>query len=113
MYHGTTPPSAKILVEGGWSPFDSKTNPNGGSGRYLYLTSDPKDAEWFARQNGSDIVLEVSEIPLNFLLPDPEDEAGFTFEELFVRLLNRRLPSKFVLNKPLSFSHFSYYENTL
>ena len=79
-----------------------------GNPRYLYVTTEPEDARWFSNQIGEDTVVEIKDIPLDFLRPDPEDEAGFTMKEL----LNRKgLPSKFIIIKELDKKHFRIYEN--
>ena len=83
---------------------------NMGKPNYLYLTSDPQDALWFAQEKGCNTIVEVSNITINYLKPDPDDEAGFTMEELLDRMKTTKFPSKFILNKPLEKSYFKLYD---
>lgn len=48
-------------------------------------------------------------IPIEYLRPDPEDEAGFTMKELLDRIDTNGFPAKFILTKPLDNSHFKPY----
>lgn len=103
LYHGTCLENAKELIKNGWDV--GRTGGNLGQSKYLYLSSGYEDAMWFAEEKGCNTVVEIKDIPLDYLLPDPEDEAGYTMSEL----LNRTggYPSKYVLTKPLSAKHFS------
>lgn len=105
LYHGTCLINAQNLVQNGWQPNKTTSGSNQGNPSYLYLTTDPEDALWFAEEKGCDSIIIVSDIPLSYLRPDPEDEAGFSMSEL----LNRKngLPSKFILIKELGPKHFS------
>ena len=108
LYHGTSNNTANYLIENGWIPRKIGSGGNMGNPRYLYVTTEPEDARWFSNQIGEDTVVEIKDIPLDFLRPDPEDEAGFTMKEL----LNRKgLPSKFIIIKELDKKHFRIYEN--
>ena len=77
---------------------------------YLYLTSGIEDARWFANEKGEDTIIEVKDIPIEYLRPDPEDEAGFSMNELLARIYNNakyKFPSKFILTQPLNSNHFN------
>lgn len=106
LYHGTTPESAEALLENGWQP---SKNPSGGScgqTRYLYLSTGYEDALWFAQEKGSDIVLEIADVDLEWLQVDPEDGTYDTVEEE-IRQVGSGFPGKVVLFKPLEAGHFS------
>jgi hypothetical protein len=105
LYHGTCPESAKILMTVGWSPRTSGQGANMGQSRYLYLTSDPEDALWFAKEKGCGTVLKVSGVPMASLRVDPEDGVADTvYDELHSSM---GLPGKVVAFMPLSKEHFS------
>ena len=106
LYHGTSLENGTRLIEFGWKPSNGKTGGNMGQSRYLYLTSDPEDAMWFANEMGENFIVEVSNIPITYLRPDPEDEAGYTMAELLDMMKSTKLPSKFVLTKELGAEHF-------
>jgi len=112
LYHGTTEHSAKALINNGWVS-GNYIGSNMGNSNYLYLTSEPEDALWFANENGGNSIVEVSNIPISYLRPDPEDEAGYTMYELLDYLYSDnkyKLPVKFILTKPLDEKHFNIYE---
>ncbi len=77
--------------------------------RSKYLSSEPEDALWFAEEKGCDTVIEIINIPIDFLRPDPEDEAGFTMKELLDRIDTNGFPAKFILTRPLDNTHFKIY----
>lgn len=109
LYHGTCLSNAENLIRNGWRPIN-KSSGNMGNPNYLYLTSEPEDALWFAEENGCDAVVIVKNIPISFLKPDPEDEAGFSMADLFTRMdtSGYKLPSKFILTKKLNSEHFEF-----
>lgn len=109
LYHGTSKESANEFLKNGWSPRKEGAGANFGNPKYLYLTSEPEDALWFAQEKGEDTIVKVSNIPLSYLKPDPEDEAGFTMKELLDRIKNSNSPSKFALFQPLDSSHFQAF----
>jgi hypothetical protein len=114
LYHGTCKENGDSLIENGWKPRSGGYGGNMGNPNYLYLTSEPEDALWFAEEKGCTSVIEVSNIPLDYLRPDPEDEAGFTMTELLDRIDTEKKyksPAKFILTKPLDNSYFSEYSN--
>lgn len=105
LYHGTCPESAKILLANGWEPKIASRGANMGQSQYLYLTTEPDDALWFAQEKGCDTVLKVSNVPLSILRVDPEDGVGDTvYDELNS---SRGLPGKVVAFRPLGKEHFS------
>jgi hypothetical protein len=107
LYHGTTENNAKNLLNNGWQPNSNSQGSNMGNSKYLYLTSLPEDALWFADENGGNVVMKIKNIPLSYLQPDPDDESGYTMEELLDRMNRTELPSKFILTKALSKNYFS------
>lgn len=109
LYHGTCSNNGVKLIEHGWEPKNVAYGSNMGNPNYLYLSSEPEDALWFAEEKGCNTVIQVSNIPIDYLRPDPEDEAGFTMIELLDRIDNTSSPAKFILTKPLNKSHFTLY----
>lgn len=111
LYHGTCEANADILINKGWIPRECMVGANCGNSKYLYLTTEPENAMWFANENGCDSIVKLSNIPLEYLRPDPEDESGFTMDDLLNRLIdsNYNLPANFVLTRPLDSSYFSKY----
>jgi hypothetical protein len=105
LYHGTCKANADHLISNGWKP-TGQSGANMGQGRYLYLSSEPEDALWFAQEKGCDSVVEVKDIPIEYLRPDPEDEAGFTMKDLLERIDKHGFPAKFALWKELGKEHF-------
>jgi len=105
LYHGTCRENANNLVENGWKPIN-KSGSNMGNPNYLYLSSEPEDALWFAEEKGCNTVVEVKDIPIEFLRPDPEDEAGFTMSDLLNRIDTTGYPAKFALFQSLDNKHF-------
>lgn len=110
LYHGTCYNNGAKLIDNGWKPLSGLVGGNMGNPNYLYLSSEPEDALWFAEERGCNTVVEISDIPIDYLRPDPEDEAGYTISELFIRMDKHNLPAKFILTKSLDSSHFSLYK---
>lgn len=106
LYHGTCLTNGENLIQNGWKPINKTYGGNMGNPNYLYLTSEPEDALWFAKEKGCNTVVIVKNIPISFLRPDPEDEAGFSMDDLLDRMNDNGLPSKFVLTKELNSKHF-------
>lgn len=73
LYHGTCLESANNIIDNGWYPKSSSTGGNMGQNKYLYLTTHKDNALWFANEIGCDTLVEISNIPINYLLVDPED----------------------------------------
>ena len=109
LYHGTCDSNGKNLIENGWKPMSDGYGGNMGNPNYLYLSSEPEDALWFAEEKGCNTVIEIINIPIDYLRPDPEDEAGFTMKKLLDRIDTNGFPSKFILTKPLDKTHFKLY----
>jgi len=109
LYHGTCKENADNLVENGWKP-SNRIGSNMGQGQYLYLSSEPEDALWFAQEKGCDTVVEVKDIPIELLRPDPEDEAGFSMNDLLRRIDETGFPAKFALLQELSSHYFKIYK---
>lgn len=107
LYHGTCKENAISLIENGWQPKEGYIGANQGQSKYLYLTTEPEDAMWFAEEKGCDTVVKIENIPLSFLRPDPEDEAGYSMSDLLDRIKNTPFPAKFALLKALSSDYFS------
>lgn len=109
LYHGTCEDNGKYLIQNGWTPSSGNQGGNMGNPSYLYLSSDPEDALWFAEEKGCGTVVKVEGVPITHLRPDPEDEAGFRMSELLDRIQNTPFPAKFVLTVPLDSPHFSLH----
>lgn len=107
LYHGTCKYNAEHLIKNGWKPSKYNSGGNMGQNKYLYLTTHPEDARWFANEKGCDTIVKIENIPVEYLIPDPEDEAGFTMTELLNKLNKSKLPTKFALTKQLDGEHFS------
>lgn len=107
LYHGTCVENAKRLVENGWKPNSGSVGGNLGQSKYLYLSSDYEDALWFAEEKGCNSVVQINDVPLDYLIPDPEDESGYTMSELLDRLNRSKIPSKFALTTSLPSSYFT------
>lgn len=112
LYHGTCEGNARHLLENGWEPNGGQMGANMGQSRYLYLSTGWEDALWFAEEKGCSAVLEIQDIPLAYLEADPEDEAGYSMDELLDDLGSpdsMGFPRKFVLKTPLPATHFTVY----
>lgn len=106
LYHGTCEDSAANLVQNGWRPNAWSRGGNQGQRRYLYLTTGYEDALWFAEQNGCISVVEVHDVPIDHLIPDPEDATGDTVAAELAASQRHGLPAKLALVRPLPASHF-------
>ena len=108
LYHGTCEDNAAHLIQHGWQPNSGMSGGNQGQTRYLYLSTGRDDALWFAQEKGCDTVVAVRDIPLDYLIVDPEDGSEDTVEAE----LNspHGLPGKLALIKPLAGSHFQVDE---
>lgn len=105
LYHGTSDDAARALLDRGWEPNKWHSGGQCGQTRYLYLTNMPENAKWFAEEKGSDTVVVVKDVPIEYLEVDPEDGVAETVEE---ELSNPHgLPGNVVLTKALPASHFS------
>lgn len=99
LYHGTCKINSQQLLKNGWKPNSSSQGSNMGQTKYLYVTTEPEDAMWFANQKGCNSIIEIT-TTIDNIIPDPEDEAGYTKTEL----LNDKsgMARKFVIFKPIS-----------
>jgi hypothetical protein len=104
LYHGTCENQAQMLLATGWSPSRHFKGGNAGQTKYLYLTSEYDDALWFAQEKGCNTVLKLTNVPIDYLIVDPEDGTGDTVED---ELGHAPLPGKVALIKPLSRTYFS------
>jgi hypothetical protein len=106
LYHGTCPESAASLIQNGWTPRTGRQSlsANMGQPRYLYLSTGREDALWFAEQRGCDAVVEVHDVPFDYLIVDPEDGSSDTLEDELAGFEGG--PGKVALTKPLPASHF-------
>ena len=106
LYHGTTEESAVAISRDGWKPGDSKRGANFGQNRYLYCTTDPQNALWFANENSGESILKI-EARVKHLIVDPEDGAGeHVLEEALISLANG-LPANFATTHEVSASSIS------
>lgn len=111
LYHGTCYENAKSLCDNGWAPRASSSGGNMGQSQYLYLSTGQEDALWFAQEKGCDTLVEVRNIPLDYLKVDPEDGTHDTLEEELDGG-KYKLPGKAVLTQPLPASHFHILRGT-
>jgi hypothetical protein len=104
LYHGACADSAKVITRIGWTPRSGSVGGNQGQSRYLYLSTGFEDALWFAQQKGCSTVVEVRDVPFDYLIVDPEDGS---YDSLADELAGHHgLPGKVALVKPLPASHF-------
>lgn len=113
LYHGTCNINAISLIENGWKPNLVKSGSNQGNPSYLYLTSSEEDAKWFAEEKGCNTVLEVVDVPITYLIFDPEDGDADLYDYNISNAINKikngyQIPIKFALVKPLHKEHFNY-----
>jgi hypothetical protein len=108
LYHGTTLLNGLNLVKYGWEPNRCATDLS--NSKYLYLTSDYDDAMWYANEKSGNTIVEITNIPIDFLSPDPESEIGYNIENLLRRLIKNKKPSKFVLTQTLNNEHFNIFD---
>ena len=106
LFHGTCDDSAANLIAKGWQPNLWNRGGNMGQPRYLYLTTGYKDALWFAEEKGCSVVVQVIDVPLDHLIPDPEDSTADTVEDELALAQRVGLPAKLALVKPLGPEHF-------
>lgn len=113
LYHGTSKYSAEHFIKNGWNiPLYNFSGANGGQSKYLYLTSEIDDAMWFAQEKGEDTIIKVKNIPISYLIFDPEDgdydrEVYKTVENAVRSIKNGiPFPIKLTLTKPLDSKHF-------
>jgi len=106
LYHGTCADNAEALTLQGWYPKSGGIGGNMGQARYLYLSTEHDDALWFAQEKGCDAVVIVRNIPISYLIVDPEDGT----EDSVKKELNltHGIPGKLALTKPLSAAHFEF-----
>ena len=111
LYHGTCKENAVSLLQNGWKK-GFASGGNMGQGKYLYVSSDPEDALWFAQEKGCNCVLKIKNVSADSLIPDPEDEAGYTLNDLFKRINTTNFPAKFAVVKPLPKENFELIKNS-
>jgi len=104
LYHGTTPEGAQALLSDGWTPGSGFVGGNRGQRRYLYLTNLRENALWFAQEKGSDVVLELVDVPIANLRVDPEDGVADSVEAELAS--PRGMPGYVVLWKPVKAATF-------
>ncbi len=104
LFHGTC---SDVLTKTGWSPGSGQQGGNMGQTRYLYLTSAPEDALWFAEEKGCSTVLVVRDVPAEYLIVDPEDGTYDTIEDELSS--PHGFPGKVALTHALGAEHFSVF----
>ena len=107
LYHGTTVENAGELLRNGWKPNNACVGANNGRPEYLYLSTNPVDAEFYGYMNDEHraVVLKVTDVPLAALAVDPQDSQRSTVEQELADAAN--FPGRVVLTAPISASHFS------
>lgn len=113
MYHGTCLNNAEKLIKNGWKPYSGLIGGNLGQNKYLYLTSEKQDALWYAEEKGCNTIIEISNIPISYLIFDPEDGMPDLYDYKIGNAINKiinktkySLPVKLALTKELDSSHF-------
>lgn len=106
LYHGTCLENAQKLIENGWQPNKVSSGGNQGNPKYLYLTTGYDDAMWFANEKGCDTVVILNNVPLEYLIPDPEDAIGDTAEHELEMANKLNFPAKFALTVSLPAEYF-------
>ena len=109
LFHGTTEDSAAALLANGWKPGSGPVGGNMGQPCYLYLSTEPEDALWFANEKGAGAVLKVV-IPFDWLKVDPEDGISETVEDEMNS--SHGVPGKLVAVSALGPERFEVYEFT-
>jgi hypothetical protein len=108
LYHGTSLVNAKLLLKNGWQPNKTSKGSNQGQTKYLYLTTEPLDALWFAEEKGESTILQII-TPIEYLIVDPENGVGETIDEELKISKRIKFPAKFALYKELESSAFTLY----
>lgn len=111
LYHGTCEHNANELLKNGWSPNQIGQGGNMGQPQYLYVSTEPEDALWFAEEKGCNTVLKIINTPIESLKFDPEDGCADLFDysiDVALKKLENEYqsPIKFVITKPLGNEHF-------
>ena len=111
LYHGTCDSNATNLIENCWRRNLVKSGSNQGNPRYLYLSSGIEDAMWFAQEKGCNTVIEVNDIPIEYLIFDPEDGDADLYDYRISNAISKikngyDMPIKFALTKELDKEHF-------
>ena len=111
LYHGTCLWNAEQLVKDGWKPHSGGIGSNMGQTKYLYVSSEIEDALWFAEEKGCSSVVEIKNIPIEYLKFDPEDGCadlyGYSITTAIDKLKNGYdSPIKFVITKQISADKF-------
>lgn len=73
LYHGTSKDSEKLLLKNGWQPNKVSPGSQQGNPAYLYLSTSPETANWFACQKGNDGSVLMVSVMIKDLIVDPED----------------------------------------
>lgn len=108
LYHGSSEYNEKALLENGWEPHKSTSGNQQGNPAYLYLTTTPESACWYACMKGNDKnVLEVT-LPKSYLRVDPEDALWSPLSSDIDKELNRG-ETNFVCIKPINKEAFKKY----
>jgi hypothetical protein len=95
----------------GWEPNSGFKGTNQGNPRYLYVTTKPQNAEWFANERNCDTVLQLI-VSKAYLAVDPEDGIGETIDEELAAAERNHLPANLVVFKPLPANAFKIYSPT-
>lgn len=105
MYHGTSVEGEKLLLKYGWKPYQVLRGSQQGNPAYLYVSSTPEGAEWYAAEKGNGgSVIMIKNIPKSFLGVDPEDHI---YTNLDTELEHN---TQFTIRNPLNPDHFSRYD---
>ena len=106
LFHGTTQSSAIALQSSGWKPGSGIKGSQQGQTKYLYVTTDPENARWFAEEKGDGAVLEITGVPIDALIPDPEDSTYDTVEDELAASVRTGTPATLAVTRPLAAKQF-------
>lgn len=107
LYHGTCDENAEILLKNGFVPNSMPVGGNLGQIKYLYVTNEIDNAKWFANEKGCDTILQIKDVPLEYLGVDPEDGTEDSVEGELNKSISTGLPAYLVITKKLDKLHFT------
>jgi hypothetical protein len=106
LYHGTCEDSAKKLLENGWKPNQIGKGGNVGKTDLLYITNEFDNAMWFANEKGCNTVIALKNIPMDWLIVDPEDAIENTVQKELERSVKTKLPAYLAIHTTITKDHF-------
>mgnify|MGYP001242772348 CR=1 FL=1 len=111
LYHGTSENSADAIL-GGWEPNSGHRGANFGQRQFLYCTTLPENALWFAQENGGKDVLAIK-VRMKSLIVDPEDGISSSVVEELLKSLSSGFPGNFAITEKIPASKISRLQEDL